>query len=86
MYGFAYSVNGLYPNFVAHNRLPRQIVNRALLSVQNEVELDKLLHSSPIAFGFSLNGGFFINRFIYSTMKSVLISMLRIKIILVNVV
>ena len=59
MYGFAYSVNGLYPNFVAHNRLPRQIVNRALLSVQNEVELDKLLHSSPIAFGFSLNGGFF---------------------------
>jgi len=52
-------LNGLYPNFVAHGRLPRQIVNRALLSVQNEDELDKLLHQSPAAYGFSINGGFF---------------------------
>jgi hypothetical protein len=58
MHGFACSLNGLYPNFIAHGRLPRQIVNRALLSVRNEDELDKLLQSSPAAYGFSINGGF----------------------------
>ncbi len=52
-------MNGLYPNYVAHNRLPRQIVNRALLSVQNEEDLDDLLRMSPVAFGFCLNGAFF---------------------------
>ncbi|CAF1240886.1 unnamed protein product [Rotaria magnacalcarata] len=57
-HGFACSLNGLYPNFVGHGRLPRQIVNRALLSIQNEDELDKLLQSSPIAYGFCINGGF----------------------------
>jgi len=58
VHGFACSLNGLYPNFVAHGRLPRQIVNRALLSVQNEKDLDDLLRSSPVAYGFSINGGF----------------------------
>ncbi len=52
-------MNGLYPNCVAHARLPRQIVNRALLSVKNEGELDKLLESSPVAYGFCVNGGFY---------------------------
>ena len=52
-------MNGLYPNYVAHGRLPRQIVNRALLSVQNETDLDTLLRTSPVAFGFCINGTFF---------------------------
>jgi hypothetical protein len=58
IHGFACSLNGLYPNFIGHGRLPRQIVNRALLSVQNEEELDNLIHSSPVAYGFCINGGF----------------------------
>ena len=58
-HGFAYTVNGLYPNFIAHGRLPRQIVNRALLSVQNEAELDQILNSSSVAYGFCINAGFF---------------------------
>ena len=58
-HGFAYSLNGLYPNYVAHGRLPRQIINRALLSVQNERDLDHLLQTSPVAYGFCINGGFF---------------------------
>lgn len=58
-HGFACSLNGLYPNYVAHGRLPRQIVNRALLSIRNETELDRLLHSSPVAYGFSVNAGFY---------------------------
>ncbi|CAF1119911.1 unnamed protein product [Adineta steineri] len=57
-HGFACTLNGLYPNFVAHGRLPRQIINRALLSVKNEEELDKLIHASPAAYGFCINGGF----------------------------
>ncbi|CAF1202047.1 unnamed protein product [Rotaria sordida] len=57
-HGFAYSLNGLYPNFVGDNRLPRQVINRALLSIQNEDELDKLLKTIPVAFGFCINGGF----------------------------
>lgn len=52
-------MNGLYPNFIAHGRLPRQIVNRVLLSVQNEDHLDKLLQASPVAYGFCVNGGFY---------------------------
>jgi hypothetical protein len=52
-------LNGLYPDFVAHARLPRQVVNRALLSVKNEEDLDKLLRSSPVAYGFCINGGFY---------------------------
>jgi len=59
VHGFACSMNGLYPNFIAHGRLPRQIVNRSLLSVRNEAELDQLLRASPVAYGFSLNGGFY---------------------------
>jgi len=51
-------LNGLYPNYIADGRLPRQIVNRALLSIENEDELDKLLETSPVAYGFSINGGF----------------------------
>lgn len=39
--------------------MPRQIVNRALLSVRNENELDEILHSSPVAFGFCVNAGFY---------------------------
>ncbi|CAF2854471.1 unnamed protein product [Rotaria sp. Silwood2] len=58
-HGFAFSLNGLYPNFVGHDRLPRQIVNRALLSVRNEEDLDNLLHTSPVAFGFCINGTFY---------------------------
>jgi hypothetical protein len=52
-------LNGLYPNYVAHGRLPRQIVNRALLSVKTEEDLDNLLGISPVAFGFCINGAFF---------------------------
>lgn len=52
-------MNGLYPNYIAHGRLPRQIVNRALLSVKDETALDQLLHSSPVAYGFSVNAGFY---------------------------
>lgn len=59
VHGFACSLNGLYPNFIAHGRLPRQIVNRALLSAKNEDDLDNILYSSPVAYGFSVNGGFF---------------------------
>jgi len=59
IHGFACSLNGLYPNFIAPGRLPRQVVNRALLSVENEDDLDKLLQSSPVAYGFCVNGGFF---------------------------
>ena len=59
MHGFACSLNGLYPDFIAHGRLPRQIINRALLSVRNEIELDQLLRASPSAYGFSMNGGFY---------------------------
>lgn len=58
-HGFAFALNGLYPNSVAHCRLPRQIVNRALLSIRNEKDLDNLLHLSPVAFGFCINGTFF---------------------------
>lgn len=57
-HGFVCALNGLYPNFVAHGRLPRQILNRALLSIQNENELDQMVNSSPVAFGFCINGGF----------------------------
>ena len=52
-------MNGLYPNYVAHGRLPRQIVNRALLAVRNEGELDRLLYSTPVAYGFCVNAGFY---------------------------
>jgi hypothetical protein len=52
-------LNGLYPDYIGHGRLPRQIVNRALLSVQNEEELDDLLRSSPVAYGFCVNAGFY---------------------------
>ena len=52
-------MNGLYPNYVAHARLPRQIVNRALLAVRNEQDLDHLFQTSPVAFGFCVNGAFF---------------------------
>jgi hypothetical protein len=31
---------------------------RALLSVRNQEDLDHLYYTSPIAFGFSINGGF----------------------------
>lgn len=58
-HGFAFGLNGLYPNYVAHGRLPRQIINRALLSVRNEVDLDHLIRTSPVAFGFCINGAFF---------------------------
>ncbi|CAF1014516.1 unnamed protein product [Adineta ricciae] len=58
VHGFVCALNGLYPDFVVADRLPRQIVNRALLSVKNEDELDKLLQSSPVAYGFCINGGF----------------------------
>ncbi|UJR13728.1 hypothetical protein I4U23_000738 [Adineta vaga] len=58
VHGFVCAMNGLYPNFVAHGRLPRQIVNRALLSIRNEEELDQLIRSSPVAYGFCINGGF----------------------------
>jgi hypothetical protein len=51
-------LNGLYPDFIGHGRLPRQIVNRALLSIRNESELDRLVHERPVAFGFGINGAF----------------------------
>lgn len=52
-------MNGLYPNSVAHGRLPRQIINRALLNIENEEHLDNLIRVSPVAFGFCINGAFF---------------------------
>ncbi|CAF4015347.1 unnamed protein product, partial [Rotaria sordida] len=59
MHGFVFALNALLPNYIGENRIPRQIINRALLSVANENELDKLLHGTPIAFGFCINGTFF---------------------------
>ncbi|CAF1555887.1 unnamed protein product [Rotaria sp. Silwood1] len=59
MYGFVVALNALHPNYIGENRIPRQILNRALLSVVDENELDKLLHETPIAYGFCINGGFF---------------------------
>jgi len=58
-HGFAFALNGLYPNSVAHGRLPRQIINRALLNIENEEHLDNLIRVSPVAFGFCINGAFF---------------------------
>ncbi|CAF3661907.1 unnamed protein product [Rotaria sordida] len=58
-YSFAFAMNGLYPNYVGHCRLPRQIVNRALFAVRNEKDLDNLLRISPVAFGFCINGAFY---------------------------
>ncbi|CAF3316872.1 unnamed protein product [Rotaria socialis] len=58
-HGFAFGLNGLYPKYVAHKRLPRQIINRALLSIENEQDLDNLLRLYPVAFGFCINGAFF---------------------------
>jgi hypothetical protein len=66
-HGFAFAMNGLYPANVAHGRLPRQVVNRALLAVSNENELDNVLRTSPVAFGFCLNGAFFRqNNYLFS--------------------
>ncbi|CAF4019045.1 unnamed protein product, partial [Rotaria magnacalcarata] len=59
MHGFAYALNALYPNFVGENGVPRLIINRALLSVANENQLDELVHTVPIAYAFCINGAFF---------------------------
>ena len=59
MHGFAFALNALYPNFVGENRIPRLIINRALLSIADENQLDELLHTVPIAYGFCINGVFF---------------------------
>ena len=61
LHGFMYGLNALYPNFVGKKRIPRLIVNRALLSIENEVQLDDLLRTTPIAYGFCINGAF-LNR------------------------
>lgn len=59
MHGFAYALNALYPNFVGQNRIPRLVINRALLSIANENQLDELVQKVPIAYGFCINGAFF---------------------------
>ncbi|CAF2562125.1 unnamed protein product [Rotaria sp. Silwood2] len=58
-HGFAYALNALYPNFVGQNRIPRLIINRALLSIADENQLDELIHTIPIAYAFCINGAFF---------------------------
>ncbi|CAF3952968.1 unnamed protein product, partial [Rotaria sordida] len=59
MHGFVFALNALLPNYIGENRIPRQIINRALLSVADENELDRLLYETPIAYGFCINGAFF---------------------------
>ncbi|CAF1288173.1 unnamed protein product [Rotaria sordida] len=59
MHGFAYTLNALYPNFVGQNRIPRLIINRALLSITDENQLDELIRTVPIAYGFCINCAFF---------------------------
>ena len=54
------AMNGLYPKQVGLARLPRQILNRALLSIENQAQLDNLIQSVPVAFGFCINGCFFM--------------------------
>ncbi|CAF1058319.1 unnamed protein product [Rotaria sordida] len=59
MHGFAYTLNALYPNFVGQNRIPRLIINRALLSITDENQLDELIRTVPIAYAFCINCTFF---------------------------
>lgn len=62
MHGFAYALNALYPNFVGQNGVPRVIINRALLSITDEHQLDELVHTVPFAYAFCINGAFFGKR------------------------
>ncbi len=65
-HGFVFSINALFPNYVGYGRLPRQIIFRALLSVRNQEDLDNLLRTSPAAFGFSINGGFLRQSYLFN--------------------
>jgi len=65
-YGFVFSINALFPNYVGYGRLPRQIIFRALLSIQNQEDLDHLFRTSPTAFGFSINGGFLQQSYLFN--------------------
>jgi hypothetical protein len=57
-YGFVFTINALFPNYVGYGRLPRQLLFRSLLAVKNQEDLDNLCRNSPSAFGFSINCGF----------------------------
>ncbi|CAF0981379.1 unnamed protein product, partial [Didymodactylos carnosus] len=59
VHGLVFTLNGLYPNYLTRSKLPRQIMNRVLLSISTVDELDHLLSSQPTAFGFSVNVGFY---------------------------
>jgi hypothetical protein len=65
-HGFVFSINALFPNYVGFGRLPRQIIFRSLLSVKNQQDLDNFFHTSPAAFGLSINGGFLQQSYLFN--------------------
>lgn len=65
-HGFVFTINALFPDYVAFERLPRQILFRALLAVENPQDLDQLFQTKPCAFGFSLNGGFLKQDYLFN--------------------
>jgi hypothetical protein len=65
-HGFVFTINALFPNYVGYGRLPRQILFRALLTVKNQDDLDHLCRNLPSAFGFSINGGFLQQSYLFN--------------------
>ncbi|XP_071091493.1 beta-alanyl-dopamine/carcinine hydrolase-like [Haliotis cracherodii] len=55
--GKVFTVNALYPNIVEANKIPRYFMNRALLGVKSQGDLEHLLHGLGVgvAYGFNVN-------------------------------
>ncbi|CAF1262014.1 unnamed protein product [Rotaria sordida] len=59
-HGFVFTYNGLYPKIPRiKNCLSRQLLNRLVLTVENEQQLDQILKTQLTAYGFNLNVGRF---------------------------
>ncbi|CAF4006096.1 unnamed protein product [Rotaria sordida] len=59
-HGFVFTYNGLYPKIPRiKNCLSRQLLNRLVLTVENEQQLDQILKTQLTAYGFNLNVGQF---------------------------
>lgn len=56
----------MFPNSVGYDRLPRQIIFRALLTIENQKDLDHFFQNIPSAFGFSINGGFLKQSYLFN--------------------
>ncbi|CAF5011991.1 unnamed protein product [Rotaria sp. Silwood1] len=55
-HGFVFTYNGLYPKTSRiKNYLSRQLLNRLILTVENEQQLDQILKTQLTAYGFNLN-------------------------------